>query len=729
MIVTTRRHGRTRRDIQNLVKHLDKQVGQTSRVVAIGNVPLANADDAMRYMATLRDASRATVSCHHISISPRNRLTDTQRDDAVRRILAAMGAEDHAYVVWQHSGKSRAGADVAEDHFHVVVSHIGPDGKALSDRQSFVRMEAVARTLEADFGEALTHSRKTKAVMAELRRIGRDDVADMLVAPATLPTSAMSSATRARAERAGLDLPKAQAAVRAAWTGSDGTAAFQSALQNEGFELVPGKKPGVFMVMAWGVEVGALDRIVRERRAVVAARMTQEDKNDRQANETALSRRGDLPRSAGSQDDIRTTPAPSGAAPGGRERNRRAAPRVEGDSDRDPRWTSIPERNPRTARRRLRDRAAIAALRCLDLDELTPAADVVAAGRGSIHSDRGILRGGRSMTEDSDDPGKIDFKRKLLIQAAPRGFDAKPFVADIRMIQVPSPLQPTTKILLIDGGWVEIDSRARIVRVWGKPGRARILAAALAEAGGWQVDELKHIATVVRKASASRIVRKTESPDADLVAWWRERGYVATATPDGTWVHVGATRIRDMGDLMEIHGPVSGDVAVAIVTKAKDAWDGGVYLDGHWTQIEQDMVWLEAQRQGVVVENCRPSTVAMDLWKKEQAKTVRRVETMGRVRSVVQDVADLLGAARGNHEALQRLPEDLRAFVVSYLDDDQRAELAMSDVVNVIPELARFRKLGDDELARIKRDGEPQPTILVPEPKPEPDDPLAPTPA
>jgi hypothetical protein len=333
------------------------------------------------------------------------------------------------------------------------------------------------------------------------------------------------------------------------------------------------------------------------------------------------------------------------------------------------------------------------------------------------------------MTKDSDDLGKIDFKRKLLIEAAPRGFDAEPFVADIRMIQVPSPSQPTTKILLIDGGWVEIDRRARIVRVWGKPGRARILADALAEAGGWQVDELKHIATVVRKAGASRIVRKTESPDADLVAWWRERGYVATSAPDGVWVHVGAARIRDMGDLMEVHGPVSGDVAIAIVTKAKDAWEGGVYLHGHWTQVEKDMVWLEAQRQGVVVENCEPSSVARDVWRKEQERSVRRVETMGKVRSVVQDAADLLGAARGNHEALQRLPEDLRIFVISYLDDDQRAELAMSDVVTVIPELARFRKLGEAELAEMKRKGEPQPTILVPEPTPEPDDPLAPTPA
>lgn len=726
MIVTTRRHGRTRRDIRNLIKHLDKQVGQISCVVAIGNVPLGNTDDAMHYMETLRDGSRATVSCHHISISPRNRLTAAQRDEAVRRILTAMDAEDHAFVVWRHSGKPRADADVADDHYHVVVSHIGPDGKALSDQQSYVRMEAAARTLEADFGEPITHSRKTRSVVAELRRIGRDDVADMLIAPAIPPTSSMSSQTRARAERDGVDLPKVQAFARAAWTGSDGTAAFRSALQNEGFELVPGKKPGVFMVMASGVEIGALDRIVRERRAVVAARMTQEDRNDREAEETTLSRRSHLHGSTGGQDDVRATPAAVGAAPGGRDR--RPARRVEGDFDRDPRRASIPERNPRTPRRRVRDRAAIVALQRLDLDELTFAARGVAAGGGSIHDCRGSVWGRNHMTKNSGDPEKIGIKRKLLTEAAPRGFDAEPFVRDLRMIQVPSPLQPTTKILLNDGGWVEIDRQARIVRFWGKPSRAKILADALADAGGWQVDGLKHTATVVRKASALRVGREIDGRESDLIAWWQERGYSATAAPDGVWVHVGAARIRDMGDLMEVHGPVSGEVAVAIVTKAKDAWDGGVYLHGHWTQIEQDMVWLEAQRQGVDVQNCEPSAVARDVWRKEQAKKVRRVETMGKVRSAVQDAADLLGAARGSLDALDRLPEDLRAFVMSYLDDIQRAELAASDVVNVIPELVRFRKLGKDELARIKRDGEPQPTILVPKPTPEPDNPLAPKP-
>jgi hypothetical protein len=351
----------------------------------------------------------------------------------------------------------------------------------------------------------------------------------------------------------------------------------------------------------------------------------------------------------------------------------------------------------------------------------------LAAGDNQDHSEWSSLPENKDMRIGKP-PAKADFKAKLLADVAPRGFDAEPFVSDLRMIQVPSPLQPTTKILLNDGGWVEIDRQARIVRFWGKAGRANILADALADAGGWQVDGLKHTATVVRKASALRVGREIDGRESDLVAWWQERGYSATAAPDGVWIHVGAARIQDRGDLMEIHGPVSGDVAIAIITKAKDAWGGGVYLDGYWTQVEKDMVWLEAQRQGVVVENCEPSAVARDVWRKEQERSVRRVETMGRVRSAVQDAADVLAGARGSHDALLRLPDDLRALVTSYLDDNQRAELAASDVVTVIPELARFRKLGKDELARIKRDGEPQPAIRVPEPTPEPDDPLAPKP-
>ena len=66
--------------------------------------------------------------------------------------------------------KARRGADV-DQHFHLVLAHVGPDGKALRDSNSYRKLEAVARTLEVDFGHALTASRRTAAVAAELERI------------------------------------------------------------------------------------------------------------------------------------------------------------------------------------------------------------------------------------------------------------------------------------------------------------------------------------------------------------------------------------------------------------------------------------------------------------------------------------------------------------------------------------------------------------------------------
>ncbi|MCO6389369.1 hypothetical protein GTK01_20580 [Aliihoeflea sp. 40Bstr573] len=276
MIITSTRHGRSRRDMRNLAAHLNRQVGQEARVVSIGGVPLSNSDDALRYMEALRDGSRATVSCHHVALSPMRRLSPEQRDEAVQRILRAFGAEDHAFVLWEHDGKARSRA-AADQHFHLVVSHVGPDGRAIDDAFSFRKLEAVARTIEHDFGEALTHSRRTASVAAELRTMGRADVADVLPTPPEPPQSSTSSRRRAAAERAGVDLPAAQEAVRSAWKQADGPAAFRSALAGMGFDVTEGRKPGVFVVSAGDAEIGALDRIVKTKRAAVAQRMKELD--------------------------------------------------------------------------------------------------------------------------------------------------------------------------------------------------------------------------------------------------------------------------------------------------------------------------------------------------------------------------------------------------------------------------------------------------------------------
>lgn len=351
MIVTTTRHGRTRRDARYLLAHLSRQDVQRSRVVHVG-APVADERAALDYMQALRDGSRATVAFHHLSLSPGQSLTDGQRDEAVRRVLAAMGAEDHAHVVWEHAEKPRRGCDV-DAHYHVVVSHIGPDGKALDDGRSYVRLEAVARSLEADFGHEIIPGRRTAAVAAELERQGRPDVAARVrgEAPPELPASAMSSRQRARAERRGVSLPDVRVAVRQAWEASDSRAALHAALAEHGLGVAPGDKAGVWIVTGPdGMTLGALDRLAGERRRTVTTRM-QEERHDH----------GTAARNAGFESDIRRGegrtrgsggPEPAAFAPGTRPAGRGlAAGRGDGTARDDPAGAASDPRRDRGAGR------------------------------------------------------------------------------------------------------------------------------------------------------------------------------------------------------------------------------------------------------------------------------------------------------------------------------------------------------------------------------------------
>lgn len=80
-----------------------------------------------------------------------------------------------------------------------------------------------------------------------------------------------------------------------------------------------------------------------------------------------------------------------------------------------------------------------------------------------------------------------------------------------------------------------------------------------------------------------------------------------------------------------------------------------------------------------------------------------RAETIGLVRASAREAQDLLAGNRGDPAALGRLSAELQAFVASYLDDDQRSELARAEVADVVPELHRFKALGRQEMGQIER--------------------------
>ncbi|WP_445504291.1 relaxase/mobilization nuclease domain-containing protein [Microvirga sp. G4-2] len=271
-------HGRTRRSTRNLLAHLYKADGQTVRVVAIENVTARTAEEALRIMELMRDGSKkAEIAFHHITINPLRRLSEEQRDQAVQRILQAFSAEEHPWVLWEHDGKKRATANAADHHFHLVLGHVGPTLKALDTRRSYARLEAVARSLEVDWGvEVLTPTGRHKAVAAAARKQGRDDVAQAILAmmpkdPEDLPRSTMSSRTRARAARHGINLPRERVRIAEAYRSADTGKAARAAITALGFSLIKGEEENVWLVMKSDILLGALDRLVRAKRKEVAA--------------------------------------------------------------------------------------------------------------------------------------------------------------------------------------------------------------------------------------------------------------------------------------------------------------------------------------------------------------------------------------------------------------------------------------------------------------------------
>lgn len=117
----------------------------------------------------------------------------------------------------------------------------------------------------------------------------------------------------------------------------------------------------------------------------------------------------------------------------------------------------------------------------------------------------------------------------------------------------------------------------------GPLGRSDALATALAASGNWSTKRLTRTATIAKSSHEPRNERLSEVHAEALLRWWQDRGYSATAAPDGCWISAGPSRIKDIGDYLEIHGHVSDEAVKALVTKAREAWDGGAVLTCPWS--------------------------------------------------------------------------------------------------------------------------------------------------
>lgn len=276
MILNHARHGRTRRDAVHLARHLMKaDTGGPPVLHAIVGLAALDLDGALHAMRRL--APRGAAAFHHVAISPAMEWNADALGAAAADVVRELGGDPltHPHAVVLHRKARPSGRGPL--HAHVVVSHWAGSGPGLDDAWSRMKLERLARELEWHHGEGLTRGRHDRALAKALRAKGRAEIADALEKAergTPLPRSVVTAPSRQALARQGVDDVGARLVVGQAWARCDTPASLRATLAQADLQLLRGEKPGVWVVgTSAGIVVGALDRIVRQRRAQVAARM------------------------------------------------------------------------------------------------------------------------------------------------------------------------------------------------------------------------------------------------------------------------------------------------------------------------------------------------------------------------------------------------------------------------------------------------------------------------
>lgn len=235
---------------------------------------------------------------HVLSGSPEDVLDyvqDAQASGIKNGFIHAKIAPDHTQKMtheqWQHAIKSWCSEFKLDPenvcavlhekgghtHLHIIAPGCDPvTGKRTDVSWCHLRTEKLCRKLEADFGHSHVPMKPghVRSVAARLRAEGRPEVADAINLNPTVDGAAFSEKQGQRLKRDGYSPTKIKQIVRACWDCSDNSQAMQSALAEFGLSIAPGKRKNVWVLSSEdGTELGALDRIVDEKRAAVAARM------------------------------------------------------------------------------------------------------------------------------------------------------------------------------------------------------------------------------------------------------------------------------------------------------------------------------------------------------------------------------------------------------------------------------------------------------------------------
>lgn len=222
-----------------LAKHLLKEENEVVVLPGRG-LGAASLSGRIAELVALSAGGRTDRPIYHVHCSPDPSIAD---EAAARARFWALferefGMEGQPWCGVEHFKHDRR-------HEHRVYTVAKPDGSVVDLRWDFVRREKVARIVEFEHGMAPVPSKHAKAIVAALRRDGRMDVADWLVAAAMTsiarPIAPMTPRERLIQERTGVCLDDVRRATLAAWRSSPDGPGFLAALRERGLDLRQGR--------------------------------------------------------------------------------------------------------------------------------------------------------------------------------------------------------------------------------------------------------------------------------------------------------------------------------------------------------------------------------------------------------------------------------------------------------------------------------------------------------
>ena len=211
-------------------------------------------------------------------VSPSNDATFEKMLEAVDRLAVEFGFDPAKAVARGHK-KAKAVEGLFDKHLHILVPEVDPiTGRVLSSSNDWLRGEKVGKILSVDWQEALVELVNPKAILAALKRDGREDVAaayrKAFPEGGPRPVAAFDAAAQQRLKRNGLDLPALRVLIESAWTSAANRSQVQANLLTHGLLCKSGDKPGVYLIeTADGEQIGSLARLAKLKKSELLKKM------------------------------------------------------------------------------------------------------------------------------------------------------------------------------------------------------------------------------------------------------------------------------------------------------------------------------------------------------------------------------------------------------------------------------------------------------------------------